>query len=322
MSFKQQFFRLKIRPWGLLTAAGFLAVIGSLAGFVGRYAWWLDLGAHFRVQYTVLFALLAVCYAVGRKKWWAVGALCLMLLNGGVVVQQLYFGGASIENGRGPTLRAMLMNVNTKNGDPVKVLEVIRQENPALLVLEEVNSRWIEALEPLFAEYPCHEYRVRLDNFGIALFSRYPCRETEILYLGEVGVPSIRAEVICCNAVITVLATHSLPPGGAEYSAYRNEQLERTGEYVAALEGPVLLLGDLNTTPWSYYFKRLLKRSGLKDGSRGQGFLASWPSFAPIFWIPIDHCLHSPELGIVDIRTGASSGSDHFPLVVDLVVRN
>jgi hypothetical protein len=43
--------KFKIRPWGLLTALGFLAGFCTVAGFFGRYAWILDLASHFRVQY-------------------------------------------------------------------------------------------------------------------------------------------------------------------------------------------------------------------------------------------------------------------------------
>ena len=54
-SLQSEFFRLRVRPWGILTAGGLLAVFGTIAGFIGKYAWWLDLGSHFRVQYAVFF---------------------------------------------------------------------------------------------------------------------------------------------------------------------------------------------------------------------------------------------------------------------------
>lgn len=62
------FFKLQFRLWGILTAASFLGIIGSVAGFLGQFAWWLDIGSHFRIQYTLLFALLALCYLFRKKR--------------------------------------------------------------------------------------------------------------------------------------------------------------------------------------------------------------------------------------------------------------
>ena len=58
---------------------------------------------------------------------------------------------------------------------------------------------------------------------------------------------------------------------------------------------------------------------GLINSQRGFGVQATWPvagGFAPR--IPLDHCLHSPDLATVDRRMGPAVGSDHLPLVVVL----
>jgi hypothetical protein len=55
--------------------------MGAIAGFFGQYAWWMDLGSHFRVQYVIFFAILAVGYALGKKKYLAFGALFFALVN-------------------------------------------------------------------------------------------------------------------------------------------------------------------------------------------------------------------------------------------------
>ena len=83
------------------------------------------------------------------------------------------------------------------------------------------------------------------------------------------------------------------------------------------LDAPVLLLGDLNATPWSHPFKRLLQETGLIDGSRGMGYQPTWPAGVLPLLIPIDHCLHSQELRVVHKEVGPMVGSDHYPVIVD-----
>lgn len=82
-----------------------------------------------------------------------------------------------------------------------------------------------------------------------------------------------------------------------------------------------MVLGDLNVTPWSHVFRDLLKRTGLIDSAQGWGIQPTWPSGAVLLRIPIDHCLHSPDVAIVNREIGENVGSDHFPVIVDFFIR-
>lgn len=118
---------------------------------------------------------------------------------------------------------------------------------------------------------------------------------------------------------ICAVATHPLPPGGRDYSRWRNDQLEQLPDFIRS-PLPILLLGDLNVTPWNYHFRRLLDRTGLRDSAKGYGVQPTWPSYNPLLRIPIDHCLHSADIAIVDRRVGQSVSSDHYPVIVDFVI--
>ena len=139
----------------------------------------------------------------------------------------------------------------------------------------------------------------REDIFGIALYSKLPIVQSDIRYIGDAEVPSIVAELETPEGRLTLIATHPVPPVGAEYSRLRNGQLERLAELVARTSPPVLALGDFNATPWCPHFQRLLARSGLRDSSPGRGILPTWPTYVPPLQIPLDHCLHKTGVGIV-----------------------
>ena len=101
-------------------------------------------------------------------------------------------------------------------------------------------------------------------------------------------------------------------------AALRNAELAALAQLAQAQRGPLLVGGDLNVTPWSGHFRRVLDDSGLEDCARGRGWLPTWPAFFPPLGIRIDHCLASAHWRVLDVRTGPSLGSDHYAVVNDL----
>lgn len=314
----RNFFRLSVRPWGLLTAAGVVACSATLFGSLGRFSWFLDLFSHFRVQYLLGLSTLGFLLLAGRRRRTALVFIAFASINLGIVLP-MYFGGQTAAPEAARTLRAMLLNVNTRLGDAERVKQVIQEIDPDILVLEEISSQWLHDLRWLVASHPHCRVQPREDNFGIGLFSKLPLAEGAIVYIGDAEVPSIVATIDVGQDKLRVIATHPLPPAGAAYSRWRNDQLDRLPDYICLSE-PLILLGDLNVTPWNCHFRRLLKRTGLIDSSQGRGIQPTWPNYNRLLLIPIDHCLHSPDISVVRKEIGADVGSDHYPVIVDFVI--
>ncbi|MBP7275431.1 MAG: endonuclease/exonuclease/phosphatase family protein [Kiritimatiellae bacterium] len=307
-----------IRPWGILTASGAVLVAATVFGFFGRFWWFLDLFSHFRVQYLLGLLVLGVLLFIGHRRRTAAVFLLAAVANL-VPILPLYFGGSDGRDEIEPSLRAMLLNVNTRLGDAGRVKSIIAAQNPDLIVLEEINSRWLSDLAWITNAYPHTLAHPREDNFGIGLFSKLPLDETEVAYVGSSGVPTLLATVRTGASNLRVVATHPLPPGGRVLSRLRNEQLAQLPDYLQS-PLPILLLGDLNVTPWNFHFRRLLARSGLRDSARGFGVQPTWPNGNPFLRIPLDHCLHSADIRIIGRKVGDSVSSDHYPLFVDFAI--
>ena len=221
----------------------------------------------------------------------------------------------------GAPIRAMLINVNTEQGDPARVMAAVRRENPDILALEEISDKWVKALDPIFQQYPYQKFETREDNFGIGLLSRIPFVSAKVESIGKADVPSIVAELAVDGKTVTLIATHPVPPAGAEYSANRNDQLEQLAARAAATHGPLLLLGDLNVTPWSCHYRKLIRTSRLTDSAAGRTITATWPTFLHSLGIPLDHCFHSAEVVITSRQVGDHDGSDHYPLIVSFALK-
>ncbi|MBN2384576.1 endonuclease/exonuclease/phosphatase family protein [bacterium] len=312
------FLNLQVRLWGLLMSAGVVACIATVFGFLGKYHWFLDLFSHFRVQYLLGLLIFAILFLIRR---WKITALVFIICASLDLVDILpmYFGSpAEIPDGQ-QTMRAMLLNVNTEHGDPVRVRKAIEQESPDILVLEEISKRWIKELDWLTETHPHSRIQPREDNFGIGLYSKLPLLKSDIKHITGIDVPTIISSIDLGDQELTVIATHPLPPSGAEYSRWRNKHLEKLPDHINRSK-PTLVLGDLNVVPWNYHFIRLLQRTGLIDSSKGRGVNPTWPSYIPFLWIPIDHCLHSPAIIVIELRIGNNVGSDHYPVIVDFAV--
>ena len=94
-------------------------------------------------------------------------------------------------------------------------------------------------------------------------------------------------------------------------------------KHVATLDGPVVVAGDLNVTPWSGHFRHLLSVSQLADSRTGYGLQLSWPavSFLPAL-MPIDHILVSEQVQVLERQTSPPIGSDHRAVWADIVIND
>jgi MYXO-CTERM domain-containing protein len=299
---------------GLFEVVCVMGLLATAAGFFARLWWLLELTTHFRPHLAVTLLALTGFWAWRRRRRWVVACGIGCLLNVLVIAPHFFGNPAVATTGRSP-LKVVSLNVHTSNPQPELVLEFLRGANADIVLLMEVDGAWMQNLATWSLQYPQQLAAAREDNFGIAAYSRVPWTNAAVMEFGSAEVPTIVADLILPGRRIHFVGTHPLPPGTASYSAQRNEQLMQLAKHVAAVTNPVVLVGDLNTTPWSPHFGDLSKASGLRDGSKGSGVSGTWPSFLPLGRIPIDHCLLSPELGMPIRQMGPPVGGDHLPMV-------
>ncbi|MDE0300873.1 MAG: endonuclease/exonuclease/phosphatase family protein [Candidatus Poribacteria bacterium] len=273
--------------------------------------------AHFKVQYLAVLCFCGIAAAVARRWRWFVVALFGICING-IAVYPWYTSDQSHLSASGePELRILFSNVHVLNQQHEKLIELVETELPDLLILQEISNHWVRSFETVGLSYPNKHLVPRNDSFGIGIFSRIPIHMSEVFYFGELH-PSILAILEIGGERVTILALHPPPPVSEQAAEDRNELLEATASYFREIQTPKLIVGDLNTTMWSRNFTRFVHESGLKNARRGFGILPTWPTYFPLMYIPIDHCLVSSDITVVDMRTGPDFGSDHLPLIVDL----
>ena len=296
----------------------------SSLSFFSRHWWVFELASHFRLQYFIilflssLFLFLRAYYKSGV----VVGIFAFVNLITLVPFETVVHAKSPGVIKKGESYRAVLVNVDHGSNEFTKLNEYVRSVHPDFLVLLEVNERWMAKLQELREKFPYSKGQVH-PEYGILFMSRIPIDQASILYFGEEKIPTVMAQIAIRNEEnFIILGTHPRSPMGSDHSRSRNEQLKSIGKLVSFQKTPVVLLGDLNVTPWSPVFQDLLSDSGLRDSRDGMEWQPTWPTMFPLAWIPIDHCLISSGVFVQHRQVGPNIGSDHYPLVVDFSIRS
>ncbi|MBV9925621.1 MAG: endonuclease/exonuclease/phosphatase family protein [Acidobacteria bacterium] len=301
----------------LATFATLAVAFFTLASLFGRHQY-LELATHFRLQYALAASACLILLLAFHSWKLAPLALACAVLNWAFILP-FYAAPRHAKPSGGIRLRLMHANVLGGNRDYAALASVVERERPDILLLQEFTGAWEENLRGLEAQYPYSKLAPRQGGSGMALFSRHPLEAAEVLALDNTSHLALFAKVNVGGVTLSVLALHPPTPMRPDKFENRNRQFERAASIMRETQGPKLLVGDLNTTMWSPYFRDLVRDSGLDNARQGFALIPSWPVPLPApLQIPIDHCLVSGDLSVEAIRTGGRTGSDHRPLIVDL----
>ena len=216
-------------------------------------------------------------------------------------------------------LRVLLANVNVKNQTYAPTIDLIRREQPDLFAIIETNRSWLSELEVLKASYPYSLRSPHAESFGIALYSKFPLRPQAIDSPPEAADFHVIAAVAAEQPIVAI-ALHPPPPKNQPLSERRNRELTAISRYIQTQGLPVVVIGDFNTTLWSPYYQEFAKTAKLKDCRQGFGILPTWTTRVPLLYIPIDHCLVSPQIMLLNLKTGNNIASDHLPIIAELAL--
>lgn len=293
--------------------------VGAILGLAGAWHWLLDLSAHFRWQYGVALALGLFAAVLVRRRGLAWALALAAAANGWALLTAT---GPTPDEAPPPTAHAIkLLVANIHHGlqDFGPLLALIEHESPDVIGLLEVSPDALEALAPLADRYAVRQTEARDDPFGIGLWSRLPDSTVTPVEMPPLGLPTLCLEWPGPRSG-SLWLVHPFPPLGAQAAGWRDAQLAHIAGLLAG-QPDALLAGDLNTTPWSQAYRQLRTRAQMAD-SRAGGW--PWPTWSAgplplLFAVPIDHVLHGGAWRATRHEVGPDIGSDHRPLLVELV---
>ncbi|MGD1698850.1 endonuclease/exonuclease/phosphatase family protein [Dapis sp. BLCC M229] len=302
-----------------------LVTLCSLASYLGKFHYLLELTCHLKIQYTFL-SLLGILFFlwVSNSLWLLISLFCLTINL--LEVIPFYISPDIIKYPSDRKIRFLQANVFYKNQQYERLISQVKEENSDLAIFIEVTDAWAEKLELLQKDYSYwmihQEPQIAFDknvNLGIAVYSKIPLKNTSIQDLGG-GRKTVSTQIEIQGKTLSILATHPSWGIGKYGFNLRNKQLSEIANHITHQKSSIVVIGDLNITMWSPYYKELISNSGLYNARKGFGMIPTWPSFLPLLSIPIDHCLVSQDIRVVRTKSGKNIGSDHLPLITDLII--
>lgn len=294
-----------------------LAALAIAAPWAWPVAWWAELPAHFIVWTrvaVVLFAVLGVLF--GRRV--EAGAMLALL-----VASWRPGAPTGVPAGDGPAWTVASFNVLTSNGDHGAVTGWLAQRPADLVGLIEVDDRWMAAIAASPGPYRVAAAVPRRDNFGMAvLVARdvpWPVTVEDVpLPAGFGDVPSLVAR-IGGGVPSAVRWVHVMPPVGSWGTHARQDGLDAIARWARAETGPVVVAGDLNTTPWAPSYQGFVRDAGLRAAPWTAVPRGTWPAWVPTpLALPLDHVLAGGGAVVNSLHVGDGMGSDHRVVVAEI----
>lgn len=243
-------------------------------------------------------------------------------------------------------LKVMTHNLFGLNYDMARVAAVIAAEKPDIVAVQEYFPEQGKLDELLKADYP---FSVRCQGgkrANLGLYSKLPfdkemsAEDCPKDAYGEQRTAHIIAGFALPDGThFSLMTTHlDWPIGPAQLGSLADvpKLTERqAAEYKVvedtanAVKGPLLVVGDFNSTPWSYAMKGFEAATGLERETRN---LITYPLMFTVprrisktellDWVPFLPLDQVFERGIdvTEIHRGDATGSDHLPVVFSFAV--
>ena len=123
---------------------------------------------------------------------------------------------------------------------------------PDIILLAETDEFWKSKMEPLHTTYPYKVLVPQSNTYGMCLYSKLPLSSSEVRFLIEPDIPSIRTNVtLKSGQQIKLYCIHPEPPDHKKSTTDRDAELVVVAKEIEKMTEPVIVAGDLNDVAWS-----------------------------------------------------------------------
>ncbi|MGO3195484.1 MAG: endonuclease/exonuclease/phosphatase family protein [Sphingobacterium sp.] len=297
----------------------------SLLPFVQNQHWIFRVPEFAKLQILILQVLALVgsfLFIQDAATLWIIDAVqvALLIYHGYIFIRYTKFWKArkrSTSAANSALVKIISCNIYQFNQEYDRFLDLVKEQEPDIVLTMESDSKWEAALRVLEKEYP-YQQKVTLDNtYGMHFYSKLKVNKVQTHFFVADDLPSIEAELETEDGFRFVFfGVHPPPPSPTEEetSKERDGDLMSIAKKIKDYAVPVLVTGDFNNVAWARSSILFKKTSELIDARIGRGILATFHAKYWFFRVPLDLVFHSPDIFIDNLVIYPSVGSDHFPM--------
>lgn len=316
----------RARRWGrwTLVVIAVLLVVLSFLPMWQTDRWWVRQWDYPRIQVAGLLLIVGAALFVvapGRTRgFWVVIAGMVAALGWQVshFLAYLPFSAKQVASAEhcpaGRQISLLNANVLLTNTDYPRLMRLIDERDPDVVLLLEPGALWAKAVAPLATRYPHQLSETAPNTYGMILMSRLPM-QGRLQHRLQPGVPSAKVRLTLADGQEVILhALHPEPPWPGDDSGERDAELVATGREVRNDGRAAIVMGDLNDVAWSHTSRLFKKVAGMGDPRVGRGFYPTFNANYPLLRWPLDHLFVSPHFEAMELDLLPDIGSDHFPI--------
>jgi endonuclease/exonuclease/phosphatase (EEP) superfamily protein YafD len=296
---------------------GIALLSATILGFIPQRGYLIDQLSQLRLLYLVALVPLLIAVFMLRSRVMGVLAVLCLMANGAACMPLIMPASSPKTDAH---LVVMAANIwGAHNQQYAKLVDLVHAKGPDVICLEEVTPKWMSELKKRLNDYP-YSFDEGISG-GAAIFSRLPISQTWSAEGKKAKRYGVRGELEVGGTKLLLIATHPASPYSRQNWRRRNQEFIRLAHDVQSSSLPVIVAGDFNSTPWSWYFQNLLSKATLQDSELGKGLQPTWSTRMPLVLVPIDHCLYTSQFATIKRAVGPNVGSDHLPLIVELGIQ-
>lgn len=307
---------LKFLYSSVVLPMGVACALAALLAQGGRFDGRLDILTHFAPLYLIggLFTLATAAVVRGRRLPIMLGAVAV-ISSAVLITPEIVRAKSAPAPADAPgQMKLIQFNAALDAQSLDERLAWLAQEDPDVLVVEDAREVFQTAVsQRLNRHMACGR------TCEVAIFTRSAPLRIESPRRGRYGLGPAMAVVHLPSARgdFAVIGVHYAWP--TEVRIHR-ENGARLLQIARPLEtSRMIVVGDFNSTPWSFSRRREDAALGLERRTRA---LPTWPAKGPLglAFLPIDHVYAGQEWRTVSIRRGPRLGSDHYPVIALLAL--
>lgn len=197
-----------------------------------------------------------------------------------------------------PKLKVAHFNLSSLQPFDPEFTKKIHALDHDVISFQEYTPVWDSYIfETLKETHPFSQKIVRIDLFGMAIYSKIPLSNTSIFYYED--IPNINVSVNTGLQDVNVLSSYLAPPGFLAGNLDPKNHLEQLAQYISDLNGPSIALGDFNQVYWTNEIKSFRDKTDMSNSRRNTS-LTSIKPHDHIFYSNLMECIKFDEIKNID----------------------